>query len=191
MRPPGVSMFSVWIALLHVLRAQVVGVQLVEIHKDVDLPVLPAADVDAADAVHGLERAADLLVGDLGELAHGPVAADGECDDGVAVRIGFRDGRRQHVRRQLAHRLLYFFANVFRRLADVALQDEGDDDVGGAFGDHGAHLLDAADGGDGFLERHDDLRGDFFRARARQSHAHVHGGRIGCAGTDPRQGPRS
>ena len=45
---------------LHVLRAQVVGVQLVEIEKDVDLAVASAADVDAADAVDGLDGAPDL-----------------------------------------------------------------------------------------------------------------------------------
>ena len=45
---------------LDVLRAQVVGVQLVEIEEDVDLAIAAAADVDAADAIHRLHRAADL-----------------------------------------------------------------------------------------------------------------------------------
>ena len=38
-----------------------------------------AADVHAGDAVHGFERAADLLVGDLGQLADAALAADGQA----------------------------------------------------------------------------------------------------------------
>ena len=65
-----------------------------------------------------------------------------------------------------------------------ALQDERDDDVGAAFGDHRAHFVDAADRRDRFFERQNDLRRHFLRARARQSNTHIRPSPDRCAGTE-------
>src|SRR5258708_25858765 len=63
--------------VVNVLRREVVGVHLVQIEHQVDLPRPAAGEIDAADTVDGLKRAANLLVGDLGQLANGARAADG------------------------------------------------------------------------------------------------------------------
>jgi hypothetical protein len=55
---------------LDFLRAQVVGIQLVQVEKNVDLPLLSAADIHPSDAIDGLDTAADGLIRDLGQLAH-------------------------------------------------------------------------------------------------------------------------
>ena len=65
------------------------------------------------------------------------------------------------------------FANIFGRLADVALQDEGDHDVAPpslTIARISSMPLTAATT---FLERQDDLRHDFFRTRAGQLHADI------------------
>ncbi len=48
------------------LRGELIAVELVQIHEHVDLAVAAAADVHARHAIHGLQRAPHLLVGDLG-----------------------------------------------------------------------------------------------------------------------------
>ena len=162
------------------LGAEVVGVQLVDVHEDIDLAELAADDVHGANAVDGFEGAADLFVADFGEFADRALAVDGEGDDGVIVRIGLGDGGGQDVDRELAHGGRDLFADVFSGRADFAFEDEGDDDVGAAFGDHGADFLDAADAGHGFFEGENDLRDDFFGAGTGELYADVDSGRVGA-----------
>ena len=143
--------------------------------------VRAAADIDAADAVHGFERAADLLVGDFGELADRAVAADGQGDDGIAV--GIRLWRRSAAARSAA--ACACACDTFSRTSsDASPMSRSSTKVTMMLAlpsrHHRAHLVDAADRGDRFFERQDDLRRDFFRTGARQSHAHVHGRRIGA-----------
>ena len=161
-----------------ILGRQVVGGQFVEIEVDVNLPVLPAADVHAADVVHGFERPADLLVGDLGQLANGAVARHHQRDHRIGVRIDFLHDRRKHVRRQVPHRAADLFPNVVGRLRDIALHHEGDGDVGRSLADAGLHFVDAADRGDSLFERHNYLRSNLFRRSARQQDLYIDGGRI-------------
>src|SRR5690348_1227083 len=61
---------------LNILRRETIGVQLVQIKHQVDLAGPAAGKVHATYAVHGFERAADLLVGDFGEFADAAAAAD-------------------------------------------------------------------------------------------------------------------
>src|SRR5262249_14299760 len=63
------------------------------------LPIVPADDVNGRDAVHGLQRAFDLLVGDLGDLAQASRPADDQRKDRVGFRIGLGDDGRLDVGR--------------------------------------------------------------------------------------------
>src|SRR5258708_392619 len=63
--------------VVNVLRREGVGVHLVQIEHQVHLPRPAAGKFDAAHAVDRFKRAANLLVGDLGQLANGARAAHG------------------------------------------------------------------------------------------------------------------
>jgi hypothetical protein len=61
---------------LHVERGQPVRPQRRRVEPHVHLPRAAADDLDLADAVDALDLAADLLVGDLGQIADRVAAAD-------------------------------------------------------------------------------------------------------------------
>ena len=53
----------------HLRHRQPVGIQLLDVDDDMDLAGAAAGEADLADAVDGLNRAGDLLVGELGDRA--------------------------------------------------------------------------------------------------------------------------
>ena len=82
---------------------QPVRVELLDVHDDVDLAGAPAGEAHFADAVHGLDHAGDLLVGQLGERAQAHrVGGHDERHHRIRVRIDLGDDRREQRRRHAA-----------------------------------------------------------------------------------------
>ena len=112
------------------LDRQAVAVQLLDVDDDVDLAGAAAAEVDLADAVDGLDGALHLLVGDLGERAQAHrVRRQDDRHDRIGVGIDLLDDRRQHLRRQVAHRAGDLLADVVGGVVDVALEHEAEGDL--------------------------------------------------------------
>src|SRR5438094_122417 len=81
---------------------------------------LRAVQIDTAHAVHGLNRAPDLFVGDLRQLAAAHRPAHEQCEDRVRLRILFGDNRRQGIAGQAVDSSGHFLANILLRAIDVA-----------------------------------------------------------------------
>ena len=97
--PPGISMFSPTTASRTCSIDSPYAVQLLDVHDDVDLAGPAAAQIHLADAVHRLDRALHLLVGDLRQRpqAH-RVRRHDDRHDRIGIGIDLRDDRRQQLR---------------------------------------------------------------------------------------------
>ena len=159
--------------LADVLDREPVAVQLLDVDDDVDLAGAAAAEVDLADAVDRLDAALHLLVGELRERpeAH-RVRRQHDRHDRIRVGIHLLDDRRQHLRRQVAHRPGNLLTDVVGGVVDVALEHEAEGDGGAAFADAlRQHLVDAGDAAQRLLERLDHGRRHLGGAGPRQLHA--------------------
>ena len=127
--PPGTSMFSAAMRVPDVLDREPVAVQLLDVDDDVDLAGAAAAEIDLADAVDGLDGAFHLLVGELRQRpqAH-RVRRQDDRHDRIGVGIHLLDDRREHLRRQVAHRAGDLLADVVGGVVDVALEHEAEGD---------------------------------------------------------------
>ena len=162
----------------HVRYGQPVCRQTLRIDEDADLARLASGDVHFAHAVHGLDGAAHLLVGNFGELApaHRPCHKHGE--DGVGIWIQLANHRRKDVGREAVKRAGHFFPNILGRALDIALQHKRADEAGNAFRRVHGHLVEPVHRGDGILERQYDARGHFLGAGPGEFDSDVNGGGI-------------
>ena len=166
--PPGISTFSATTASRTCGDRQAVRVELLDVHDDVDLAGAPAGETHFADAVHGLDHAGDLLVGQLGERAQAHrVGGHDERHHRIRVRIDLGDDRREQRRRHAADGAGDLLADVVGRVVEVALEDEPDRDLAPAFRDPRLDFVDPGDAADGLFHRLDDRRRHLVRARAR------------------------
>ena len=96
----------------------------------------PASDTSPTPSTD-LERALDLLVGDLGERAqaHRPSTASTRVMTGIGVGVDLLDDRRLDLRRQVALRARDLLAHVLGGAVDVALEHELHRDLRRALGD--------------------------------------------------------
>ena len=156
-----------------------VGVQLLRVGKNADLAFARPCEAHLAHAIDRLEHALDLLLGNLGGLAQALVSGHHNCDDGVCVRVGLLDDRREHVGGKGALRSCDFFAHVLNRALDVALENEPAGDSPVPLKDHGGELVQPTDGADRFFEREHDLRHEFFRSGPGQAGVDRNGCRVG------------
>ena len=120
------------------------GSQFLRIEQHANLAALPAVQIDAADAIDGLDGAADLLVRDLCEFTAAERAGDQHGHNGIGLRVLLGDYGRQSIARQAIGCGGDFFANVLRRAFDVALKNEGAGDFREAFGGVDSDFVDAA-----------------------------------------------
>ena len=89
----------------HLRHRQVVGVQLLDVDDDMDLASASAGEADLADAIDGLNRAGDLLVGELGDRPQTHrLGRDDQRHHRIGVRIDLGDDRREQRRRRGADR---------------------------------------------------------------------------------------
>ncbi len=157
----------------HLVDRQAVRVQLLDVDDDVNFARPVAADGDGADAVDRLQRALDLLVGDLGQRAQArALPRDDQAHDRVGVGVLFLDDRRQDLGRHVPHRAGDLLAHRVRGVVQIAPEQELHGDAGVAAGVHvGAQLVDAGDAAERVLHRHDDRRGHLVGRRARAAGA--------------------
>src|SRR5260221_1252492 len=141
--------------------------QLLRVQQDANLPPLSAVQLDAANSVHGLNSAAHLLVGDLGQFAAAHRATDQECHDWVRLRVLLGDDWRKGVARQSVDSPGNLFTNVLSGTFDVALQHKRARNFGKALEGPDADFVDTADGGDGVLERQDHAGHNLFGSCSR------------------------
>src|SRR5262249_27473147 len=144
-----------------------------------NLTVTPADDVYRRDAVHGLQRAFDLLIGDFGDFAQASWPADDQRKDRVGFGVGLGNDGRLDIRGQLTHRQRHFLAHVLRGVFHYAVEHETAGDARAAVHRHDFQFVQTADAAQLLLDGQDDLAGYFVGAGARQPDAHVDDGRIG------------
>jgi hypothetical protein len=162
----------------HAVHGEAVRVQLLDVEDHLDLARLAARDGDLADAVHGFDRAPDLLVGDLGQRAQGQRSRQREADDGIRVRVHLGNDRRLDFRRQILDRLRHLLAHVLRRVVDVPLEDELERDPAVPLADHRRHLVDAGNAAQRLFGRLDDGAVQFLGAGAGQVEVDHDGRRV-------------
>jgi hypothetical protein len=160
-------------------HSEVVCSELLRVEQDADLAGLAAVQRDAADAVYGLDGAADLLIGNFGQLAAADGTADEQRQDRVRLRVLFGDDGWQCIAWKPTDGGGHFFANVLRGAVNVALENEGASNVGEAFAGVDGDFVNAADRRDCVFERENDARDDFFGRGAGQLDINVDGGGIG------------
>ena len=173
--------FNVFAAegVAHIEDREVVRGKLLRVEQNANLPRLPSVQVDAADAIDGLDGAADLLVSDLCQFTAAERAGDQHGHDGIGLRVLLGHYGRQSIARQAIGCGGDFFANVLRRAFDVALKNEGAGDFREAFGGVDSDFVDAAHRRDGVFERKNHAGDDLLGRRARELHLHVYGGGVG------------
>ena len=166
--------------IAHLADRQPIRAQLLDVDDDVNLAGTTSTEIDLADAVDGLDGAADLLVGQLRQRsqAHRRGRHD-ERKDGVGVGIDLGDHRRQQLRRRALDGPGHFFADVVRGIVEVPLEHEADGDPRLAFGDARLDLVDTRHAADRFLHRLDDRARDLVGAGTGELQLHAHGRRVG------------
>ena len=147
-------------------RREAVALELGGIDPDVHLAGATADDRHLADAADRLDLAADLLVGELRDVARRPRSCERDRHDRRRVRVHLLNDRRIDAARERGHRRAHLVAHLLGRDLDVLLQDERHDDDAHAFAGDAAELVDAADRVDGGLELVTDLRLDLLGRRA-------------------------
>src|SRR5262249_29462014 len=163
----------------HLIDGDVMAVELFGVEQDLNLAVAPAGDVNGRDAVHSLQRAFDLLIGDFSDLAQAPRPADDQRKDRVRFGIGLGDDGRLDVGRHLAHRQRHFLAHVLRGVFHLAVEHEAAGDARAAVHYHDFQFVQTADAAQLLFDGQYDLAGHFVGAGARQPDAHADDGRIG------------
>jgi len=145
----------------HLPDGQAAGVELLDVHHDVDLTGAAAAERDRANAVYRFERALHLLVGDFRERADRHLLRrQDDRHDRVGVGVGLLDDGRQDFRRDRPHGPRHLFAHVVGGVVEVALEHEAHRDVRRATRLYvRLELVDAGDAAQRVLHRHDDRRG--------------------------------
>ena len=157
-----------------------VGLELVGVEEDADLPLAGAGQGHLAHPVHRLQHPLHLLVGDLAGLPQAARARHHHRDHGIGVGIGLLDHRRQDVRGKVAQRPRDLLAHVLGGVGDVALEEELHRDAGRALGGHGLQLVEAGQAGERLLDGHDHLGGDLLGSGPGQADRDVDGGGIGA-----------
>jgi hypothetical protein len=142
----------------HLGHGEVVGAQAGRVHPEVDLARPPAHDGDLAHAGQRLQLAAERLVRELGDLADGPGAREGEVGHGGRVGIHLVDDGGIDVPGQVRQDLVDLVAHLLRGDVHALLELELDEDLRDPLGGDGAQLVDAGDGVDGALDLVRDLR---------------------------------
>jgi hypothetical protein len=117
----------------------------VRIELNLDLAVRSADQLHLADTTHALEPLLDLLVGDLREVAHRQIAADGNLQDRHGARIELLNDRRFGRFGERGRDQRDPIADFLGGDVPVLFEQERDVDLRDAFDRARAELVDAAD----------------------------------------------
>ena len=175
--------------------------ELLLVHEDLDLVLVPAAHLDRGGAVHRLQVRLQPVVGEAAQALQ-PLDAAGFVRGGLRELVGVdegvahhRLGRRVEAQQDRAARLerqleqVDLLAHVDAREVHVRAPGEFEDHVGLARARHGTYRAHVADDADGLLDRARDQRLELERGGAGQVGADREG-RVGEVGQEVELQPR-
>src|SRR5579859_438381 len=166
-------------SVAHVKHSEIVSGQFLRIEQNAYLTRLSAVELNAADAIHCLDRPTDLLVRDLGQFAATDWTAYEQGQNRVGLRVLLGDDGRERVARQAIHCGGYFFPDILRRAVDVAFQNERASNVRKTFAGVDGDFVDATYRRDSVLKWQHHPSNDLFGRSSRQLNIDVNCGRIG------------
>ncbi len=156
----------------HFARGDAALIELVGIDPDADVAI-DRADLNLADAGHGLQPFLHAVAREVGEHLRRVRAGQADPHDRLVFGIGFGDDGRLDVARQTALDLGDAGLHVLQREVDVAREVELDGDVAAALPGVGGDVADPLDLHQRFFDRLDDVVLDDFRRGAFPGRAHA------------------